>query len=332
MEIWNNCIAGVEDVWCLLLINVFLLVFVTARLVRTWSTQRIASLVNDESGATYMLPLVLTMPFYVLLITMIIECTLMLTAKIGSVGAAYSAARAAAVWLPYENAMPKDAPDYTPLENRQNIVRLAAARAMFPYASGSTSHASDTPLDEFVDATANQQIAVFQAYSGNDGFDVEYLKRKFAYAYNSSTVDIKYFDPVSGEEYGVQEVPAFNANIQLTLRYEAPIHTFGIGRLFGERSQFGSHFVRPVVTAVIIENEGVKQTVSLNLKNSAAANPSKSLGIKYYTATSSFSGSIAKPVPLLRFTNATLESSLSFFTNGIYVPVYVCPSTNKQKR
>lgn len=227
-----------------------------------------------------MLPLVLTIPIYVLLIAMIIECTLLLTAKVGSVGAAYSAARAAAVWLPYENAMPQDAADYTPLEHRQTMVRLAAARAIFPYASGSKSHASALGLDPFVVATAKQQIEVFRAYSGNSKFDVEYLRRKFAYAYNCSTLEIKYLHPENEEVYGSSQVPAFNAKIELTLRYEAPIHTFGIARLFGQRSQSGKHFVRPIVTTVMIENEGVKP--SHDIAKLGAGSSSQSLGIRYY--------------------------------------------------
>ncbi len=128
---------------------------------------------------------------------MIVECTLMLTQKIGSVGAAYASARAAAVWLPYESAMPKEAPDYTPLQHRQAMVRLAAARAMWPYASGAKAHASSEPMGELIEATAEQQIEAFQAYANDSQFDKAYLKRKFAYAYNASTVEVVYLDPVT---------------------------------------------------------------------------------------------------------------------------------------
>ncbi len=277
MPIWNHYIAGVEDIWCLLGASVFLCVLLTWRLLRSMALHRIASFHREQSGATYMLPLVLTMPFYVLLITMIIECTLMLTAKIGSVGAAYAAARAAAVWLPYESAMPKTAPDYTPMEDRELMVRLAAARSMWPYASGSKSHVSDEPLGEFIDATIAQQIEVFQHYSGDQKFDLDYVYRKFAYALNASRISIDYFDPITGT---VAEKPAFNSKLQLTLYYEAPIHTFGVGRLFGEESQVGKYFVRPIMTTVSIENEGVKPSVAGN--KISPDKLSKSLGIRYY--------------------------------------------------
>jgi len=277
MQIWNHYIAGVEGIWCLLGASVFLCVLLTWRLLRSLPLHQIARIHREQAGATYMLPLVLTVPFYVLLITMIIECTLLLATKIGSVGAAYSAARAAAVWLPYESAMPKTAPDYTPIEDREAMVRLAAARSMSPYASGSKSHAFDEPLGEFIDQTIAQQIEAFQTYSGDQNFDVEYLNRKFAYAFNASTISIDYFDPNTDE---VTDKPAFNAKLQLTLRYEAPIHTFGIGRLFGEKSQIGNFFVLPITTTVPFENEGVKP--SFAGKKISPDKLSKSLGIRYY--------------------------------------------------
>lgn len=286
MQIWNRYFRGVEDIWLTLLLAVFALVFVTVKLLGLWvshraasrrQTGRLARLVGDEVGAAYMLPLALTVPFYVLLITMIVECTLMLAQKIGSVGAAYSAARAAAVWLPYETAMPKEAPDYTPLEDRQAMVQLAAARAMWPYASGSEVNTSSTQLDDLVEETIAQQIDAFQNYSGDSSFKRDYLKRKFIYAFNSSSIEIAYLDPTTEE---VAKTPLFNSTIQLTLRYEAPIHTFGIGRLFGEKSKFGNFYVRPILTTVTIENEGVKRDPNPKLASKNKVN--KSLGIKYY--------------------------------------------------
>jgi len=309
MQFWNEYVAGMESIWCLLTASIFAFVLVTSKWVGIWSARRLAGVAKDEAGATYMLPLVLTIPFYVLLIAMIIECTLILTTKIGCVGAAYSAARSAAVWLPYENAMPKDAPDYTPLEDRQSRVRSAAARAMWAYASGAKAHATDAAMDALLNETIDQQILVFQAYSGNQKYDADYLKRKFAYAYNSSTIEPPvYLDPKTAKEYAVGETPAFNAKIKLTLRYEAPFHTAGIGRLFGERSQFGSHFVRPVITTVTIENEGVKSNMSRT--NVSPRKLGKSLGIKYYD-------------------RATVIGQAPFGANSISIAASQDASTNK---
>lgn len=278
-----------------------------------------------------MLPLVLTMPFYVLLIAMIIECTLMLTAKIGSVGAAYAAGRSAAVQLSYENAMPKDAPDYTPLEQRKAMVHLAAARAMWAYASGAKSQASGGPLGEFVDASIKQQVAAFQKYSGDEDFDSEYLKRKFAYAFNALTITIDYLDPISGAPYEKSEAPAFNAKIQLTLEYEAPIHTYGIGRLFGKRSQFGGHFVRPIITVVTIENEGVKKLSNEESQNSTAK-LINSLGIRYYkTKLPSISQSTeSRPVVgQSDFTHSVHHDNID--VDGVSVPVFIVDHNSVSK-
>ena len=55
-------------------------------------------LANDEDGAAYTLSYVMVIPVYALLICLIIESVLMLTAKLGTVYAAYAAARTASVW------------------------------------------------------------------------------------------------------------------------------------------------------------------------------------------------------------------------------------------
>jgi hypothetical protein len=281
MNALSHMISGSLDLWFVLFLSIFSVAWLTKRFIHACHARSLRRLANDQVGATYMLPLVLTAPFYVLLIAMIVECTLLLTQKIGAVGAAYSAARAAAVWLPYDNAMPQDAPDYTPLENRQTMVRLAAARALFPYASGSNAHVGSESLPEIVKQTGKQQIEAFRTYANNSRFEDEYLARKFAYAFRGTKVTIKYLNPESGKEYGRQDVPAFNAKIRLTLHYEAAIHTMGVGRLLGQRSAVGSYFVHPTVTTVMLENEGVKASGS-SIGSTKQGKLAKSLGIRYY--------------------------------------------------
>ncbi len=55
-------------------------------------------LVFDEDGAAYTLSYVMVIPVYALLICLIIESVLMMTAKLGTVYAAFAAARTASVW------------------------------------------------------------------------------------------------------------------------------------------------------------------------------------------------------------------------------------------
>ena len=52
----------------------------------------------EEDGAAYTLSYVMVIPVYALLICLIIETCLMLTAKLGTVYAGYAAARSASVW------------------------------------------------------------------------------------------------------------------------------------------------------------------------------------------------------------------------------------------
>ncbi len=278
MQRWQQYLSGAEDLWILLAVCLGLFIWMTHKVMQSWKTRRLARLSGSESGATYMLPLVLTIPFYVLLIAMIVECTLMLAQKIGNVGAAYAAARAAVVWLPYETAIAKNAPDHTPIEYRLMMVKLAAARAMWPYASGSKSHQATVPADAFIEATIEQQLAALEAFSNEQDFDREYLKRKFRYAYNACTIEVKYLDAETGEP---TDDPAFNAKLQLTLSYDCAIHTAGVGRWFGVKSSLGNFYVRRAATTIILENEGTK-----HLKLDATSQPKTdrlpSLGIRYY--------------------------------------------------
>ena len=54
-------------------------------------------LASDEDGAAYTLSYVMVIPLYALLICLIIESVLMMTAKLGTVYSAYAAARTASV-------------------------------------------------------------------------------------------------------------------------------------------------------------------------------------------------------------------------------------------
>src|SRR5690606_9836967 len=103
----------------------------------------------DERGASYSLSLVLVTPFYTLLICTIVECALMMVVKIGTVYAAYSAARSAMVWLPAEPSRP-------------DKIQLAAVQAMTPFASSLEEHCRGVGVSGQTLATENGNY--FDAY------------------------------------------------------------------------------------------------------------------------------------------------------------------------
>lgn len=278
MTFWHQYVYGFEDIWGVLLVSVFTLTSITVTFIRKMNLRNPWRIVRDQEGATYMLPLVLVIPIYVVLIAMVVECTLLLAQKVGSEVAVFAATRAAAVWLPYETALTEEAADFVPLADRKRMVRLAAAGELFPLASGSPNHVTTEALDEFVTATMLQRINAYRAAGWGKKFDDDYLQRKFQYAYRSVDIKIEYLDAVTGL---ATDQPESDSKIQITLIYEAPIHTFGIGRLFGERSRSGSFYVRSIHSVMTIENEGTK--MSRSPQSGHIEEGTSTLGIRYYT-------------------------------------------------
>ena len=97
-------------------------------------------LVRDEEGGAYTLSYVMVVPIIMLLMCLIVETTLMLSAKLGTVYAAFAGARVASVW--------SSAADWDRAEQR---IEQAAIKAFVPFASGSSTGAgvgrgSATPM------------------------------------------------------------------------------------------------------------------------------------------------------------------------------------------
>src|SRR5262245_56396176 len=95
----------------------------------------------DEDGAAYTLSYVMVIPMYALLMCTIVEMALMLTAKLGTVYAAYAAARSASVWS-----------SATEWEKAQEKAKTAAVQAMVPFSSGTQSIIQSAAPDDFADS------------------------------------------------------------------------------------------------------------------------------------------------------------------------------------
>lgn len=259
MNTYHMIISGVEEIWLIWGIACLLLAIVTRflfRTVRVWNTWR---LFHEERGAAYTLGIVLLLPFYTLLMATVVDCTLLLVVKTGTAYAAFTAARAAAVWHPESNFPPPQAPDSIPAEAKIRQVSLAAIRAMWPFASGSRDHQSGGP-GAFLCRPEDLERAIAGRRGYSKGAESEdYLKRKWQYAAKATQVDINC------------DSTAFNAKYTVTVTYEAPIHLPGVGRLLGRRSKLpgASYFSRAIVSSAIIEREGAKSQ-------------NQSLGIRYY--------------------------------------------------
>jgi len=213
------------------------LVSITLRRVRWRELQRIAV---NESGAGYTLSYVMCLPFLVLLIAALIECSLLLIVKVGTVYAAYAAGRSAAVW---QTATPNELVDKA---------RLAAVQAMVPFASSNPAH---NPRGENPSASYFAYRSAYSRYARKPVADA-YLRAKYAYAQFATKVNV---------------TPAtdFNGDIVVSLTYEMPFHTLGVGRLFGRAANWN-----PTIYTVAIRSEAIVQ-------NEGPRPPSHKLGIVY---------------------------------------------------
>ena len=186
----------------------------------------------EEDGGAYTLSYVMVVPFVMLFMCLIVETTLMLTAKVGTVHAAFAGARVATVW--------SSATDWQSAEER---IEQAAVKAFVPFASGS-SDGEGGNLDTASMETANidRYLASYQAYVEDPVSEV-YVRKKYQNA--ASKLRVK----VNGR-------PAtWDDDVTVTVTYESPFRVPGIGKLLGEDGGNGRYYF-PLETSVTLRNDG----------------------------------------------------------------------------
>ena len=76
---------------------------------RRWHRLRgISTVYRDEEGASYVLPLVMTIPLYLFFCLFVSEIVLLSLTKVGTTYAAYAGARSSAVWMAQKPNLQKD--------------------------------------------------------------------------------------------------------------------------------------------------------------------------------------------------------------------------------
>ena len=182
---------------------------------------------TDEDGGAYTLSYVMVVPFVMLFMCLIVETTLMLTAKVGTVHAAFVGARVATVW--------SSATDWQSAEER---IEQAAVKAFVPFASGS----SDGDVANSQPPSMDRFLASYQAYA-EDPVSAAYVRKKYQNA--ASKVSVRTDGPPS----------TWDANVTVTVTYESPFRVPGIGRLLGEDGGNGRYYF-PLETSVTLRNDG----------------------------------------------------------------------------
>lgn len=185
---------------------------------------------RDEEGAAYALSFVMVIPIYALLMCLIIEAALILTAKLGTVYAAFGAARTASVWS-----------SHTTWEKTQEKANRAALIAMVPFASGTQSFRASVPTSGETVADGVVYWGVYQAYAKDPQSD-KYLAAKYGYASRNVKVEI--------------EGPPEKSDSPITAKvtYQFPFNVPAIGPLLGKKGPDGYFF--NLTSTATIPNEG----------------------------------------------------------------------------
>ena len=180
----------------------------------------------DEDGGAYTLSYVMVVPFVMLFMCLIVETTLMLSAKLGTVYSAYAGARVATVWS-----------SATTWDNTEDRIERAVIKSFVPFASGSSSRqgdAGDVEMDNYYESYA--------AYV-DEPVSQAYVRKKYGNAANSLTITTD--GPPS----------SWDSDITVTVKYECPFRIPGIGRLLGEQGSDGGYYF-PLTSKVTLQIEG----------------------------------------------------------------------------
>lgn len=239
MNLFPEIFRSVELIWLTWGLSIAACLGLTVAL-RNWKRRHHArsprwSSLTGEDGAAYAVPYVMTFPLYALFVGLVVECSLLLVTKVGTMYAAYAAARSAVVW---ESA--KSGSGVISSRKMEDKAERAAILAMIPFASGSSQHSSgSTSGGELIGPV----LTASELYRNGRFVNPNYLARKVRYA--SSHTRITGIDRASN---------APDAVMTANLTFEAPFHIPGIGRFLGQASGKG-YFVIQVKSAASLPSE-----------------------------------------------------------------------------
>ena len=187
----------------------------------------ISNLIHDEDGGAYTLSYMMAIPVLVLLLCVVVETTLMMSAKVGTVFAAYSGVRTGVVWSSASR-------NWSDAEDR---IREAAIRSFVPFAAGTKpSGGSGMAVDSAAYAKAYAEFAKTPVSKG-------YVQSKFENAAGLIKVT------TSGRP------SKFDSPLSVTVEYRFQFRLPGIGKLFGEVGPNGDYYV-PLESTATLQNEG----------------------------------------------------------------------------
>lgn len=181
---------------------------------------------RDEDGGAYTLSYVMVIPFLMMLIALIVESALMMSAKLGTHYAAYAAVRSASVTSSTRS-----------WGESSDGARRAAEQAMLPFASGLMGSES----------AGQGRIDIDELVAAHDDWAEQPAARGYLRA--------KASDVAQRLEVELGAAPAeWDSELTATVIYAYPFRVPGIGRLLGDRQ--GDVYVFPLRSRAVLHNEG----------------------------------------------------------------------------
>ena len=221
--------------------GIYLLIMTSAKRLRQ---RQLFNVATEEDGAAYTISYVMVIPVFALLICILIETASLFPAKIGSVYAAFAAARTANVW--------STATDW---DNAEKKAEAAGRRAFVPFASATQGFDADSV------STESARYFVANEHFSDAEVKGKYLLAKFAFA--QAAVDVTVSKPKSWDD-------AITAKVT----YKFPFNVPGVARIFGEQSEDGSYYF-PIASEVTLNNEAPQNKIT------STEPTNNSLGIGY---------------------------------------------------
>ncbi len=181
-------------------------------------------LLLNEGGGAYTLSYVMVIPVLMLLTCVIVETTLVMSAKVGTAYAAYSGARTAIVWSSASE-------DWSDVEDR---IEQAAIQSFVPFASGTGT--KDSPPNRAAD-----YVSSYSAFADESVSDA-YIRAKYANAASRLNVTTE------------GSPDSYDSDISVTVEYRFHFNIPGIGKMLGEQDGDGYSF--PLKSTATLQNEG----------------------------------------------------------------------------
>ena len=228
---------SVETIWLLWALSVASLAALSWQALGRLRGKSLAWVLRGEDGAAYTMSLMMVVPIYLFLLCLVVETTLVLVAKSGSIYAAYQAARAGTVW--YSAARPAEA---------EAKMRQAAIEAFVPFASGTQPDRGNVQESK----QARKYLDAYAEYVAQPAAR-RYMASKYRYA--EKALRVKTLAPPA----------AWHSDIEAEVNYEYPFSIPGIARLLGEKGADGNYYF-PLTSKATLQNEGPKnetQTVGI---------------------------------------------------------------------